>query len=606
MTTRVSRLLRGCAICATLLLAASGPAQAQLAVFDGDPTDGVTGLPYSMLPGLPLVLPGPDGKYKTADDVVDTDLTGDVDVVIRTGGTFAGGAIPTPHASVADAPVVIAGGQRIGIGDEAAFQVILSDGLPPSVYGNPILTGELDVRGTLVFAYGDLDGDGFIGPRAADGDTDLQIERQEVLAPVGRTVGAIASGVAAGTIATSVGAPASAGGLGVVLSAGVATGSHAYLFEDGPWISTMAPAMFPLDQPSIIGGEPGEANPDPLGIVDLELEDGSVFIPRTSDATLGSRYAIPLDGSSPTVDLLRSESAEATRAVFVAPIDLATFKAGSAHRVLPAVDENGDRALAEHVTEVALPCDGDTSRTSLALIPADLIANPADPPAGGLTVVLQASPLVRIASPDADGDPYREEISFADAAWVRVELDDAGQPLVDPAQQSVLVLENDVPVEMLRVGLQASAAAAIDATRAKLVLDAQASRDRLMVDATFTADASLDLAALPLALRVSDADGTIFERSLPAGALTPNAEGRVFRFHDPSGSPGPMLAHLSIRRATDDPTRHTLKLRVKRLDAGARTVSVPQVKVEIAAATSLLAADAPCTAGARRAVCATP
>lgn len=606
MTARAARLLRGCALCATLLLVASGPARAQLAIFDGDPTDGVTGLPYSMLPGLPLVLPGPDGKYKTADDVVDTDLTGDVDVVIRTGGTFTGSAIPAPHAGVASAPVVTAGGYRIGVGDEATFQVILSDGLPPSVFGNPILTHELDVRGTLVFAYGDLDGDGFIGPRAADGDADLQIERQEVLAPVGRTVGAIASGVATGTIATSVGAPASVGGLGVVLSAGVATGSHAYLFEDGPWISTMAPAMFPLEQAKIVGGEPGQPNPDPLGIVDLELADSSVFIPPTSDVTLGSRYAIPLDGSSPTVDLLRSESAEATRAVFVAPLDLATFVAGSAHRVLPAVDENGDRALAEHVTQVTLPCDGDATRTSLALMPADLIANPADPPAGGLTVVLQASPLVRIASPDTDGDPYREEISFADAAWVRVELDDAGQPLVEPAQQGVLVLENGVPVEMLRVALSAAAPAAIDATRTKLVLDAQASRDRLSVDATYTADAALDLAALPLAIRVSDTGGTIFERFLPAGALVPNSDGRVFRFHDPSGAPSPMLARLSIRRALDDPTRHTLKLRVKRLDAGTRTTALPSVKIEIATATALFTADAPCTAGTHRAICATP
>jgi hypothetical protein len=606
VTARVARLLRGGALCATLLLIAAAPVRAQLAVFDGDPADGVTGAPYSMLPGLPLVLPGPDGKYATMDDVVDTGLTGDVDVVIRTGGTFTGGAIPQPHAGVASAPVVVAGGQRIGIGDEATFQVILSDGLPPSVFGNPILTHELDVRGTLVFAYGDLDGDGFVGPRAADGDADLEIERQEVLAPVGRTVGAIASGVATGTIATSVGAPASAGGLGVVLSAGVATGSHPYLFEDGPWISTMAPAMFPLEQAKIVGGEPGQPNPDPLGIVDLELSDSSVFIPRTSDPTLGSRYAIPLDGTSPTVDLLRSESAEATRAVFAVPLDLATFKAGSAHRVLPAVDEHGDRALAEHVTQIALPCDGDASRVSLALMPADPIANPADPPPGGSTVVLQASPLVRIASPDTDGDPSREEISFADAAWVRVELDDAGQPLVEPARQHVLVLQNGVPVEMLRVDLAAAAPRALDATRTKLVLDAQASRDRLMADATFTADPLLDLTALPLALRVSDADGTIFERFLPAGALLANADGRVFRFHDPGGAQAPMLAHLSIRRALDDPTRHTLKLRVKRLEAGARTVRVPALRVEIAAATALFAADAPCSAGVHRAVCATP
>lgn len=606
MTRHALRRAMRAALCASFLLATTGTARAQLAVFDGDPADGVTGVPFSMLPGLPLVLPGPDGKYGTGDDVLDTDLSGDIDVVIRTGGTFTGGAIPAPHASVAGAPAVVPGGLRIGVGDEATFQVILSDGLPPSLYGNAILDHDLDLRGTLVFAYGDLDGDGFIGPRAADGDDDLQIERQEVLAPVGRTVGAIAGGVAEGTIATSVGAPASVGGLGVVLSAGVATGSHAYLFEDGPWISTMAPAMFPLEQAKIVGGEPGQANPDPLGIVDLELSDSSLYIPATGAPTLGSAYAIPLDGSSPTVDLLRSETGDATRAVFVTPLDRATFVATSKRRVVPAVDEHGARALAEHVTRLTLPCDGDTSHASLALMPADVTANPADPPPGGLTVVLQASPLLRITSPDSDGDPSREEIAFADASWVRVEIDDAGQPLIEPALQHVFVLRDGVPVEVLGVELQAATFAAPSASRTRLVLDSVPSRDRLFVEATFTADPALDLAALPFALRVSDASGTIFERFLPAGTLSPNVEGRVFRFHDRAGSGSPKLAHLSIRRSIDDPTQHRLQLRVRRLDAGARTPAVPSVRVEIAAATLGLRSDVACVAGAHRAVCATP
>jgi hypothetical protein len=603
--TGVSWVVRA-ALCAALLLLAAAPVRAQLAVFNGDPTDDVTGLPFSMLPGMPLMLPGPDGKYGTRDDILDARIAGDVDVVIRTGGTFADGAIPPPHTSVAGAPAVIAGGARIGVGDEATFHVILSDGLPPSAYGNPLLDHQLDARGTLVFAYGDLDGDGFIGPRAADGDADLQIERQEVLAPVGRTVGVVSKGVAAGTIATSIGAPPSVGGLGVVLSAGVATGSHPFLFEDGPWISTMAPAMFPLEQAKIVGGEPGQPNPDPIGIVDLELSDASLFIPATHAPTVGSAYAIPLDGSSPTVDLLRSETSQATRAVLVVPVDLGTFVASSQRRVVPAVDENGARALAEHVMQLPLPCDGDVSHASLALMPADVTANPADPPAGGMTVVLQASPLLRISSPDSDGDPSREEISFADASWVRVDIDDAGQPLVEPALQHVFVLRDGVPVELLSVVLAAAPVEAPSAAHTKIVLDGQRRRDRLTVQATFTADATLDLAALPFALRVSDASGAIFERFLPAGALVPNADASVFRFHDPPGSGSPKLGRLSIRRSLDDPTQHTLSVRVRRLDAGGRTTVLPSVRLQIAAATRAFAAQAACTAGTRRVVCDVP
>ena len=62
--------------------AARAQAQSALPVFAGDPIDTATGRPHSILPGLPLILPGRDEVYGTADDVINTSVVGDVDVVV--------------------------------------------------------------------------------------------------------------------------------------------------------------------------------------------------------------------------------------------------------------------------------------------------------------------------------------------------------------------------------------------------------------------------------------------------------------------------------------------------------------------------------------------
>src|SRR6516165_566104 len=139
---------------AMLLIVAMPAGAAQLPVFAGDPIDPTTGVPYIILPGVPLVNPGPDGRFGNSDDLIDPSIIGDVDLVVRTGGGYTGGPIPAPHAGVASAPVVTVGGT-------SAFQGILSDGQPPRVTGNPLTGAELNGRPLLAVAYADLDGDGF-------------------------------------------------------------------------------------------------------------------------------------------------------------------------------------------------------------------------------------------------------------------------------------------------------------------------------------------------------------------------------------------------------------------------------------------------------------
>jgi len=78
-----------------LWLLTPGVASAASAVFANDPIDPATSLPYEILPGMPLVTPGPDGRLGTADDVVDATIVGG-DPANR----LPSGLWPSDHAGV--------------------------------------------------------------------------------------------------------------------------------------------------------------------------------------------------------------------------------------------------------------------------------------------------------------------------------------------------------------------------------------------------------------------------------------------------------------------------------------------------------------------------
>ena len=438
-----------------LLVVSSRAAHAQLPVFAGDPVNPSTGSPYIILPGVPLVDPGPDGRFGNGDDLIDPTIVGDVDLVVRTGGGYAGGAIPAPHAGVVAAPGVTVGGTATASGNTITVQGILSDGKGPSVTGNPLTGPELDGRPLLAIAYADLDGDGFIGPTAADGDADDEIERQEILVPAGRAAASITGGIATGTLALTAGAPASAGGLGVVVTAGAATGTTPFLYFDGPWIATLLPYMPPLDPKRIIGGN-GRGGPDPSHLLaDFELEFEKTFLPAPDDPILGTPYAIPLDGTSQTVDLARAESGAVSGVAFGRPVDPATFVADPARRLLPAVGPSGARTLLEGIGSIALASDGPGGAVSVDCFLADRLGNATDPPPGGYAVTLEAGPRLRIVSPDTDGDPHTEPLVFASAAAIALVIDDAGVPASAAVADHLVAVRGGAPVSELRADLAA-------------------------------------------------------------------------------------------------------------------------------------------------------
>jgi len=443
-------LTRTAAVVALAASVAASPALAQLPVFSGDPVDPSTGQAYTILPGVALVHPGPDEDFNSDDDVINPAQTGDVDIVVRTGGTFAGGAIPAPAASVAAAPGLAAGGTHSGIGSEVAYQVIVSNGAPVPAAGTPLLGSQHDSRAVIVLAYPDIDGDGVIGPTNADGAADNQIERQEALTIIGRQVGLIESGVSAGNLGVSLGFPASAGGLGVVVTGAALMGSSGPKFFDGPWVGTLQPLMPPVAATDVIGGGNGVRAPDPAEeyLVELELEYEKWFFPAPDHPVLGTPYALPLDGSSITVDLLRSESGPAIAATLAPIVDPLVYVADPARRLLPIVGSGGGREVVEAVSAIALEDDGAGNSAALRLFTSDVLGNAADPTAS-MTVVLTAPAGLSIVSPDADSNTQTETIVLATANAVAVEMDDAGGANDGPARARLVASVAGVPTSFI-------------------------------------------------------------------------------------------------------------------------------------------------------------
>jgi hypothetical protein len=436
-------------VAAVVAAGSDAEAQGTLPVFQGDPVNQ-SGAPHQVLPGLPLYLPGRDEIYGTADDTIDSTIVGDIDVVVRSGGGFVPpGPIPPPAAGVAAAPRVVPG--HGGTGAEVAFQIVLSDGRTAPAAGNPLLGSAHDGRGALVVAYPDLDGDGVVGPTNADGSADNELERQETLTVAGRQVGVISGGVAGGTLGVSLGGPASAGGLGLVLVGGALMGATASAhFFDGPWVSTALPFMPPQDPTRIIG-RGNVRPPDQQTLVEVDLEGERFGLPAPGHPDFGTKFALPTDGSSITIDLVRSEAGPAVGVRFVAPVDLATFVAAPTRRVLPAVDEQGGRIVVEPLAPISLADNGPGSSRTLLLIATDLQGNPTDP--GTMTVTLEAGPFLDILGPDADGDPRSETIALSSARAVRVTLDDAGGPDDGGPTDRLTALVGGVPTDSVPVTL---------------------------------------------------------------------------------------------------------------------------------------------------------
>ena len=252
-----------------LLLSAVVTVDAQtFPIFAGDPVDDASGHAYAVLPGVPLILPQPDGRFRPP--IVDTSITGDVDIVVRAGSPTVGPTVPAPSSTPVAA---IAGGSLVTAGTQVPFTVIATNG-----QGAPLTGSEMDGIPVLVFAFPDLDGDGVIGPTDGDpaGAADNGRELQETF-PIGRQAALFQSGIARGSVAVWKGAPTSAGGLRVALTAVAYVGPFAPGFflgnvPDGPGVATLLPFFPRLDPQRVVEseGRGGPATPSTRLGVQLE------------------------------------------------------------------------------------------------------------------------------------------------------------------------------------------------------------------------------------------------------------------------------------------------------------------------------------------------
>lgn len=415
---------RGVVIAAAALVAVARVASAQQ-VLSGDPVDPGTSLAYPIMPGLPLLLPGADEDFGTADDIVDTGLTGDIDLVVRS-GNIPGPSIPAPSLSAANPSIatVTAGGGSTGQGGEASFTILVSDGAPP--YGSLLTNADMDLRPATVYAFADLDGDGVIGPTNADGSADNAFELQEATAYAGRQMGTIFEGRFQDSVGVEIAAPASIGGLTVALVAGAWTGTTPEeLFTDGPFILTHWPLFPPLDPTRLLGG--GAApSPDPGLPNELQWDIERNYIPAPSHPTLGSLFAVAVDGTEATTDQVIAQSGPASSVRVFVETASSSFLALSSPRlrVAPAAGASG-RVMVLPVERVVLAADGAASQLELRLLPVDLFANVADPETA-ISATLVLSGAASIVSPDTDANPKTEPLTLTDAEGVTIVLDDDG------------------------------------------------------------------------------------------------------------------------------------------------------------------------------------
>ena len=400
------RLAAGALLCC-LALYAPRVAGAESEVFDGDPTDPESGEPYEILPGQPLVKAGPDGILGTSDDVVDTSIVGDIDLVVRSGSPVAAPAIPPPAAlgGRAALPVGVAGSSEGG-GLEIPFTAYLCGSgcygeNASAPYGFALQTLDMDDFPVIVAAFADLDDDGFIGPTTAaalssPAAVSLQVRELE---PVGRAVAHFDDGVARGKLAIQVGLPASQGGLRIALVAAASSGpfnqgKYNGVIGSGSGIATALPFLPQKDFTRFLRATAEPAGPDTTIYPLIQF----AAIPALDG---WSSYALPLDGSSPTIDAAVVNSQPAVRVAF---------------REDPGTPKERSAA-----GDLILGTSGSARRRRLRLVPVDRLDNPADP-AAGLAVTVRAGSPLRIVHPGKGSTEQALSLPTADGRRVVLQV----------------------------------------------------------------------------------------------------------------------------------------------------------------------------------------
>ncbi|HPG25261.1 MAG: hypothetical protein H6748_06085 [Spirochaetaceae bacterium] len=405
----------------------------------GDWLDPFTGEVLEGAPGVPMRMAGPDRLLGTRDDQASPYLRGDLDLVVRAGSrslASPAAAAPAPIAAVA-APD--------GVGTLVDYTVGAVHGWVANPLDAFVDSPSLEGRPIVVAAFGDLDGDGHIGPTTLDGVVaDVEIEEAE-LEPLALQLVHATGGRADGTLRLLAGGPAAAP-LRLVLVAAAFTGETdpavlGGVVPVGPMLMTSLPFQLPFDRTELLDAGPGgpEApSPDrPLGLrLEPQFPDPALVVaPLLADG-----FALRLDGSDASTHVVESHSGEAVRfGVVRSPTDH-PYEFTPRRVIRRGVDAQGLPRPLEIADTVHVPDDGPAAHVDLRVVPLDGLGNVADLDAPR-TLVVSTGGLVSIVSPDLDADPYRETLVVADARGTAIVLDDAGGAL-DDGLTDLLVIES--------------------------------------------------------------------------------------------------------------------------------------------------------------------
>jgi hypothetical protein len=316
---------------------------------------------------------------------------------------------------------------------------------------------------------------------------------------------------------------------------------------------------------------------------------------------LGSPFAIPLDGSSVTNDLLRVVSGPASGAAFVQPVDAATFVADPLRVLRPITGRGGARRVVERVQSLFLPDDGPGNGRTVWLYPADVLGNEADPPQGGFVVELEAELGLRIAWPDHDGDPRHETITFANPNAIPVVLDDAGDADDGPASANLLALVADAPAATVRLDATPSAAGSPLPTvtdHVTIVHAPVAGADaiRMTTKLDLASPFAADTTDLTLVLRT--ATGPFLVRTIAAGSMKLPPDGQTWRYADPGDVTVGRIESLVVRPVAGHAQRAKVQLKVAGLDLSAVDAAVATITEGVVVGEVRYAATLACTPGA--------
>lgn len=450
-----SRYLLAAAVPLALTLAGCVPSSETDLIASGDPLAGDPIDPEeedeaaAIVPGAPWIRPGPDGEFGTADDEFVPGVRGDIDLVVRVRPADFRTGFPEPSPLRRRPFPTVA--MPYGWGLPISFAVVPSDGDPSLPAGRPVVPGFFRGLPVLVLVFADLDGDGYIGRTHLDGVTgDLALETLE-LYPIGRRYAVPRGNVAEGTLYLSVGSPI---GVGVAVGAAAllgpfenpnlpCAGCHSWpspaadrlfipLIEgadvapEGSFVMTHLPFLPDTDVDFIdTGRDLVPAHPDSRVAVQVEI----ALLPDPADPRVGEAFTMPLDGSSPSIDVAIAYSGVARRAGLALPVEPVGWRPTAGRIVRPTVDADGKHAVVEIVQRMEL-----TAPTEFRAVPIDDLGNVATWLAGG-PVTLLASGGVQIVEPDTDGDPSRETVLVTSPAGTPLRL----APTAPAAEGTVLV-----------------------------------------------------------------------------------------------------------------------------------------------------------------------